>query len=400
VTGADAESSVPTPDADAFERCMAVGGVAVFPSDTVYGLACDVSNRVAVERLYLLKRRRLEKPSAVMFFDLELALEAVPELGERTRTAMRRLLPGAVTLLVTNPAGRFPLACGDDPGTLGLRVPSVARLSGVRWPVLQSSANHAGRPDAKSLDEVPELIRAAADLVIDGGVLPGAPSTVVDLRRYDEDGSWSVARHGAVEETALRAALGGQFHFDPTSYVEMIRSEVPSFDRLQEELVEASGTGARRILELGTGTGETARRLLARHADAMLVGIDENREMLAAAREVLPAQRVELRVGTIEEELPDGPFDLVASALCVHHLDGAEKADLFGRIRAALTPGGRFVLADVVVPERAADAVTPLTPGFDKPSSVEEQLQWLADAGFDATVVWTEADLAVLAART
>jgi len=388
------------PDADTFERCMAVGGVAVFPSDTVYGLACDVANRVAVERLYTLKRRPLGKPSAVMFFDLEVALDAMPELGERTRTAIRRLLPGAVTLLVPNPSERFPLACGDDPGTLGLRVPSVERLEGVRWPVLQSSANHAGGPDPRSLEEVPELIRTAADLVLDGGRLPGTASTVVDLRRYDEDGSWSVVRQGAVQETELRAALGGQFHFDPESYLERIRSEAPSFDRLQDELVDASGDEVRRILELGTGTGETARRLLARHRDASLVGIDENEEMLAAARDVLPAQRVELRIGRIEEELPSGPFDLVASALCVHHLDAGEKAVLFRRIRAALAPGGRFVLADVVVPEQASDAVTPLTPGFDKPSAVADQLQWLADAGFDATVVWSEGDLAVLVGTT
>ena len=76
--------------ATAFERCMAVGGVAVFPADTVYGLACDPANRLAVERLYRLKRRALDKPSAVMFFDLELAFVALPELGPRTRTAAIR----------------------------------------------------------------------------------------------------------------------------------------------------------------------------------------------------------------------------------------------------------------------------------------------------------------------
>ena len=94
---------------------MAVGGLAVFPADTVYGIACDPENRFAVERLYLLKRRSMDKPSAVMFFDLELALSALPELGERLREALRRLLPGSVTALVPNPARRFPLACGGDP---------------------------------------------------------------------------------------------------------------------------------------------------------------------------------------------------------------------------------------------------------------------------------------------
>jgi L-threonylcarbamoyladenylate synthase len=200
---------------------MAVGGVAVFPADTVYGLACDPANRLAVERLYLLKRRRLEKPSAVMFFDLELALETLPELGERTRQALRRLLPGAVSVLLPNPAGRFPLACGADPSTLGLRVPELtgaaAELAGVRWPVLQSSANRAGEPDARRLDQIPELIIAAADLVIDGGELPGTPSTMVDLRGYEETGAWDVVRLGAVPRTELEQALDGQGQADPAS---------------------------------------------------------------------------------------------------------------------------------------------------------------------------------------
>jgi tRNA (cmo5U34)-methyltransferase len=128
------------------------------------------------------------------------------------------------------------------------------------------------------------------------------------------------------------------------------------------------------------------------------VGIDENGEMLAAARAVLPDDRVALRVGRLEDELPDGPFDLVASALCVHHLRGPEKRDLFTRIRAALAGGGRFVLADVVVPDAPEDAVTSLSPGWDHPSSLAEQLQWLTEAGFDARVSWQRGDLAVVVA--
>jgi L-threonylcarbamoyladenylate synthase len=193
--------------AQTFERCLSVGGVAVFPADTVYGLACDPSNRVAVERLYKFKRRRLGKPSAVMFFDPELALEALPELGARTRQALWRLLPGGLTLLVPNPAGRFPLACGEDPGTLGIRVPLAPALQGVRWPALQSSANLAGAPEARRLEDVPAILRRAADLLIDGGELPGTPSTVLDLRRYETGGEWSVLRAGAVGQDVLADAL-------------------------------------------------------------------------------------------------------------------------------------------------------------------------------------------------
>jgi tRNA threonylcarbamoyl adenosine modification protein (Sua5/YciO/YrdC/YwlC family) len=386
-------------DAEAFERCMAVGGVAVFPADTVYGLACDPDNRFAVERLYLLKRRPTGKPSAVMFFDLDAALAELPEMGERTGQAMRRLMPGQVSVLVPNPARQFPLACGDDPLTLGLRVPDVPRLAGMRRPVLQSSANRAGGPDARRLDEVPTLIRAAADLLIDGGELPGTPSTVVDLRAYESTGQWHVLREGAVPTDRLARALAHQFHFHPASYDEVIRADVPEFEQFEDAVADASGTEARRILDLGTGTGETAARLLARHPEARLVGIDESADMLEHARRRLPPDRVELRVSRLEDPLPAGPFDLAVSALCVHHLPGAEKAGLFGRVAAALVPGGRFVLGDVVVPEDPTVARSPLTPSYDHPSPLADQIDWLRDAGFEARVTWSERDLAVVAAQ-
>ena len=385
-------------DSVAFERCIAVGGIAVFPADTVYGLACDPQNRVAVERLYLFKRRPVTKPSAVMFFELELALAALPELGPRTRTALTRLLPGALTLLLPNPAHRFPLACADQPETLGLRVPVLPRLAGVRSPILQSSANRAGGPDARCLQDVPELIRRAVDLVLDGGELPGTSSTVVDLRGYEESGGWQVVRAGAVGEEELGVSIGTQYHFDPSTYLVMIREDIPVYDRLQDELAKASGSGARSVLELGTGSGETARRLLERHQGAALVGIDVSEAMLAVAGSLLPADRISLRVSRLEDPLPEGRFDLVASALCVHHLRAAEKQDLFMRIHAVLAPGGRFVLADVVVPVDPADAVTSLTPGYDHPDALEDQLGWLRRAGFQTRAVWTHADLAVVTA--
>ena len=386
-------------DAEAFERCLGVGGLALFPADTVYGLACDPDDRFAVERLYLLKRRSLEQPAAVMFFSVGDALAAVPELGERTRLAMSRVLPGAVTLLVPNPVGRFALACGADVSTLGIRVPVLPSLSGVRRPVLQSSANRAGGLDPRRLEEVPALLRAAVDLVIDGGELPGTPSTVVDLRRYEEEGEWSIVRAGAVGERELTEALHWQYHFDADSYTDAIRADVPAYDVFQDEVARASGGGVGRILDLGTGTGETARRVLARHPEASLVGVDENEGMLAVARDQLPAERADLRVGRIEERLPDGSFDLVTTALCVHHLDAVGKADLFARVREALTPGGVFVMGDVVVPDDPADATIPLTPGYDRPSPLAAQMRWLSEAGFEPRVVWAEGDLAVVAAR-
>jgi L-threonylcarbamoyladenylate synthase len=195
------------PDADGFARCIAAGGVAVFPADTVYGLACDPENGGAVARLYALKGRPPTQPSAVMFFDVALALDALPELGARTRALLERLLPGGVTLLLPNPAGRFPLACGRDRHTLGLRVPAAGVLAGVTTPVLQSSANLSGGADARRVDDVPAAIRNGADLVVDAGELPGTPSTVIDLRRFEAAREWEVVRAGAVGHGAVARAV-------------------------------------------------------------------------------------------------------------------------------------------------------------------------------------------------
>lgn len=190
-----------------FEQCIAAGGVAVFPADTVYGLACDPTSREAVTRLYALKGRAAGKPAAVMFFSLERALAALPELGPRTRGAIERLLPGAVTLLLANPLARYPLACGHEPWTLGLRVPAPGLLAEVSVPVMQSSANRSGGADPRSLDEVDAAVREGADVVVDGGPLPGTPSTIVDLRAYASAGTWALLREGAVARDVIAAAL-------------------------------------------------------------------------------------------------------------------------------------------------------------------------------------------------
>jgi tRNA (cmo5U34)-methyltransferase len=186
-----------------------------------------------------------------------------------------------------------------------------------------------------------------------------------------------------------------QFHFDPETYGQLMAEEVPDYARLQEETAQACRPAA-RMLELGTGTGETARRVLARHPGARLVGIDASESMLAHARRVLPG--ADLRVARLEDPLPEGPFGLVFSALAVHHLDGPGKADVFARVAGVLEPGGRFVLADVVVPEDPADVVTPIDGVYDTPSRVDEQLAWLHDAGFEASVAWVHRDLAVMVA--
>jgi tRNA (cmo5U34)-methyltransferase len=186
-----------------------------------------------------------------------------------------------------------------------------------------------------------------------------------------------------------------EYRFTPEGYLESMLEEIPGYVELQEETARATqDVRAERILELGIGTGETARRVLELHPGAHLTGIDSSAEMLARAREELPD--ADLRVGRLEDALPESPFDLVVSALAVHHLDSAGKADLFQRVREVLVPRGVFVLADVVVPKRPEDAVVPLTPGFDVPDSADDQLEWLAQAEFVAKLVWECRDLAVL----
>jgi L-threonylcarbamoyladenylate synthase len=189
-------------DARSLQDCVAGGGVAVFPTDTVYGVCCDPDHQPAARRLYELKGRPPARACAVMFFALEPALEALGDLLDSERLALRALLPGPVTVLLANRVGRFAAACRTDPATLGLRVPrlpaTLAALSAISHPVMQSSANMSGEPDARSLEEVPREIRDGADLVLDGGELPGTPSTVIDLRNWARERRWHLLREGAL----------------------------------------------------------------------------------------------------------------------------------------------------------------------------------------------------------
>ena len=190
-----------------------------------------------------------------------------------------------------------------------------------------------------------------------------------------------------------------QFEFDPATYLELMRQEVPAYGRLQEAVAAAgAGLTVASVLDLGTGTGETLAAVLAHHPGAAAVGVDKNEAMLGAARSRLAGVPLELCVADLSDPLPAGPFDLVVSALAVHHLEGPDKASLFARIAGVLRPGGRFVLGDVVIPVDPADAVTPVTYGHDRPCTLAEQLRWLADAGLTASTVWSERDLVVVRA--
>jgi tRNA (cmo5U34)-methyltransferase len=189
-----------------------------------------------------------------------------------------------------------------------------------------------------------------------------------------------------------------EWAWDPDTYLAEMAAEVPGYDELQEAVVAATrGVRATRVLELGTGTGETALRVRALHPEAGWVGIDSSEPMLARARERLPD--ADLRLQRLEDELPPGPFDVVVSVLAVHHLGAAGKRELFSRVAHVVEPGGHFVLGDVVVPPAGEEGPIEIDWEMDKPDSVEDQLAWLGEAGFEAEASSVRVDLAVFRCR-
>jgi L-threonylcarbamoyladenylate synthase len=191
----------------ALERTVGEGAVAIFPADTLYGLACDPLNAAAVERIHEIKGRDEGKPSAVLYFSPLAMRELVAGLGPRTRDAVGALLPGPITLVIANPERRYPLACRDHPERLGVRL-IEGPLAGAMTPIFQTSANRSGEPPPTRFDEIDERILGAVDLAIDAAELIGAPSTVVDVTRIDGDGEWKILREGAVSRDQVERALG------------------------------------------------------------------------------------------------------------------------------------------------------------------------------------------------
>jgi tRNA (cmo5U34)-methyltransferase len=185
------------------------------------------------------------------------------------------------------------------------------------------------------------------------------------------------------------------YEWNPETYLAQMLDEIPGYEELQTAVAAATERLAvQTVLELGTGTGETALRVLAQHPDARWTGIDASEAMLARARERLP--HADLRLARLEDPLPSGPFDLVVSVLAVHHLTGDGKRDLFTRIAHV---SDNFVLGDVVVPEDPQQATIEIDWEYDLPSSVAEQLEWLHAAGFDADATYVRPDLAVFRCR-
>jgi L-threonylcarbamoyladenylate synthase len=188
------------------ELCVAAGGVAIFPADGLYGLACDPLAEEAIERIQRIKGRDDGKPSAILYFSPLAMREVLDGLGERTAAALGALLPGPVTAVVANPSHRYPLACREDAERLGLRL-IEGPLAGAMCPVFQTSANRSGEPAPAHFADVPRAVLTEVDVAIDGGALTGTPSTVIDLSGFDDDGDWAVLREGGLGLAELDSRL-------------------------------------------------------------------------------------------------------------------------------------------------------------------------------------------------
>jgi L-threonylcarbamoyladenylate synthase len=186
------------------DACVLRGGVAVFPADGLYGLACDPADAAAIARIHTIKGRDDGKPSAVMFFSPLAMRELISTVGPRTRAAFAALLPGPVTLVVDNPAGLYPLACREDRSRLGVRLLD-GPLAGAAAAIFQTSANRSGEPAPARFEDIDPAVIAGADIALDGGELTGLPSTVIDITAIESGDEPKILREGALSSAeALR----------------------------------------------------------------------------------------------------------------------------------------------------------------------------------------------------
>ncbi len=177
-------------------RMLSEGAVAIVPTDTVYGLAAALDSPAGVGALYALKGRPRSQPCQVLVYTAGLLDEAVEPLDAVTTAAVRAVLPGRVTCIVPDPAGRYRSAAGAQVGSVGIRAPSMSPAVDLGMPLIATSANEPGEPDPVSVQDVPKRIRAAVGATLDLGPLPGRASTVVDLTSVGAGGAAGVLRAG------------------------------------------------------------------------------------------------------------------------------------------------------------------------------------------------------------
>lgn len=175
----------------------------------------------------------------------------------------------------------------------------------------------------------------------------------------------------------------GQFHWKPETYLELIRSEVPRYDELQEQAIAAIPFAPERVLELGMGTGETTRRLIEAYPDSWVIGLDSSADMVFRAREAYD----DVQLARIEDPLPEGPWDLVIGVLSIHHLTADLKKNLFRQVK---DHARAFVIGDIV---KADTQITPIDADYDFPERAADLAEWCG-----GEIAWERDDLAVVRA--
>ena len=193
-------------------EAIRAGKAVILPTDTVYGLVASARSAAPVEKLYEVKGRDVWQPSALVAADLETLWEWLPELSGRAGVIAAALLPGPYTLILPNPACRYPWITGDNPEKIGVRVPElpdvVDRILSHVGCVVATSANLPGGPAPRRVEDIPREILERVAAVVDAGELPGTPSTIIDFTgaepRVIREGAASAA--GAIERVSAALA--------------------------------------------------------------------------------------------------------------------------------------------------------------------------------------------------
>ncbi len=177
--------TLPTTNPESFARAVEIlnrGGLVAFPTDTVYGLAAQVDNPAAIEKLYQAKQRSKEKAIPVLLGSPAELVQVAASVSPAAQNLADAFWPGPLTLVIV---GHPDLPDNLAPGpTLGVRVPDHAdalTLLGLTGPLAVTSANLSGGENASSAAQVAAQLSGRIDLILDGGITPGGqPSTVVD----------------------------------------------------------------------------------------------------------------------------------------------------------------------------------------------------------------------------
>jgi L-threonylcarbamoyladenylate synthase len=178
------------------------GKPVILPTDTVYGLCSSAYSAAPTQKLYAVKGRDLRQPSALLAADMDMLFECLPELRGRAGVIARALLPGPYTLILPNPARRYRWVTGDNPHTIGVRVPELPdaadRILSDIGCVVATSANRPGGPEPRRVEDIPREILEQVAAVVDAGELPGIPSTIIDFTGAEP----RVVREGAAPAAA------------------------------------------------------------------------------------------------------------------------------------------------------------------------------------------------------